>query len=340
MPTRASACCTKPRSKTKPCASCARRAILLRPLRFWTAPSPSPWRSAWRARIFELAEALFQSIGMQLSVPRYKAIAVDRGANLDTLDVPAQQSPVARTPVRRRAHRSGGNRSHPQLDRSRPRRLLRRSGRSRPPAAPGARLHRPGISCALAAAPGGPMPNRCTMSLCRCATPASIRAAQYRIRVVYAGDSPGRKIRLVSRTGLPPASEIEIHPLMLKPQPVRPIEFDIPRAATATGELDLAWYREAGLGGNGRGCQVAEVWLMKMNTTWESPVKKTTARGPAGRGRHHHSRQSGRGRALPPRSASISCGSRWSTRPSRSKPCATWCWRPAACPPCPSRACP
>jgi hypothetical protein len=82
------------------------------------------------------------------------------------------------------------------------------------------------------------------------------RAAQYRIRVVYAGDSPGRKIRLV-------AGPIEIHPLMLKPQPVRPIEFDIPRAATAQGALDLAWYREAGLGGNGRGCQVAEVWLIK-----------------------------------------------------------------------------
>jgi hypothetical protein len=50
---------------------------------------------------------------------------------------------------------------------------------------------------------------------------------------------------------------------MLKPQPVRPIEFDIPHAATAHGDLDLSWYREAGLGGNGRGCEVAEVWLIK-----------------------------------------------------------------------------
>jgi hypothetical protein len=50
---------------------------------------------------------------------------------------------------------------------------------------------------------------------------------------------------------------------MLKPQPVRPVEFDIPRAATSGGELNLSWYGEAGLGGNGRGCQVAEVWLIK-----------------------------------------------------------------------------
>ncbi|HZU38112.1 MAG TPA: hypothetical protein VFA18_19475, partial [Gemmataceae bacterium] len=42
----------------------------------------------WRAHIFELGEALFQSIRMQLSVPRYQAIAVDRGANLDTIDTP------------------------------------------------------------------------------------------------------------------------------------------------------------------------------------------------------------------------------------------------------------
>src|SRR5206468_10009196 len=47
----------------------------------------------WRARVFELAEALFQSIRMQLSVERYQAIAVGRGANLDTIDVPLNNAP-------------------------------------------------------------------------------------------------------------------------------------------------------------------------------------------------------------------------------------------------------
>ena len=42
----------------------------------------------WRLRIHELAAALFQSISMQLSVDKYAAIAVDRGASLDTLDFP------------------------------------------------------------------------------------------------------------------------------------------------------------------------------------------------------------------------------------------------------------
>ena len=57
--------------------------------------------------------------------------------------------------------------------------------------------------------------------------------------------------------------EIEIHPLLAKERPVRPVEFDIPRAATAQGRLNLSWTREPGRGGNGRGCQVAEVWLIK-----------------------------------------------------------------------------
>src|SRR5450755_2696535 len=47
-------------------------------------------RAGWalRARVFELAEALFQSVHMQLSVPRYAAIDTGRGANLDLIDRP------------------------------------------------------------------------------------------------------------------------------------------------------------------------------------------------------------------------------------------------------------
>ncbi|HUX59508.1 MAG TPA: PA14 domain-containing protein [Bacteroidales bacterium] len=46
----------------------------------------------WRSRIFELGEALFQSIRMQLSVPKYQAKEVGRGANLDLIDVPLNNS--------------------------------------------------------------------------------------------------------------------------------------------------------------------------------------------------------------------------------------------------------
>ncbi len=45
-----------------------------------------------RQRVFELAEALFQSIRMQLSVDKYHAISVGRGANLDLIDEPLNNS--------------------------------------------------------------------------------------------------------------------------------------------------------------------------------------------------------------------------------------------------------
>jgi hypothetical protein len=82
-------------------------------------------------------------------------------------------------------------------------------------------------------------------------------SAQYKIRVVYSGDEPDIKIRLDCN------GDQQVHPFIERPWPPRPLEFDIPVEGTRTGELTLSWRRETGLGGNGRGCQVAEVWLMK-----------------------------------------------------------------------------
>jgi hypothetical protein len=59
------------------------------------------------------------------------------------------------------------------------------------------------------------------------------------------------------------ADGIEVHPWIAKPDPVRPVEFDVPAKATADGRLTLTWRQEPGRGGNGRGCQVAEVWLLR-----------------------------------------------------------------------------
>ena len=82
------------------------------------------------------------------------------------------------------------------------------------------------------------------------------RKVQYRVRVVYSGDAPKKKIRLVAN------DNIEVHPYIERVWPPAPQEFTIPAEATAAGELKLVWTREPGLGGNGRGCQVAEVFLI------------------------------------------------------------------------------
>jgi hypothetical protein len=83
------------------------------------------------------------------------------------------------------------------------------------------------------------------------------RDAAYSVRVVYGGDAPKIPIRLVAN------GSIEIHGFREKARPVAPLEFDIPKAATAGGELTLEWTKQPGGGGNGRGVQVSEVWLIR-----------------------------------------------------------------------------
>jgi hypothetical protein len=81
--------------------------------------------------------------------------------------------------------------------------------------------------------------------------------ATYRLRVVYTGDMFQVKIALQAN------DSIEVHPPLLKPRDMKPLEFDLPAAATRDGTLALSWTADPSRGGNGRGCQVAEVWLIK-----------------------------------------------------------------------------
>lgn len=75
--------------------------------------------------------------------------------------------------------------------------------------------------------------------------------AEYTIRITYFG-------RYKSPMRLVADDEYEIHPSHPFVTPPWPEEFDIPKAATQDGELDLAWHLA-----EGRGCQVSEVWLIK-----------------------------------------------------------------------------
>ena len=234
-----------------------------------------------RARVFELAEALFQSIRMQLSVPRYRAIAPDRGANLDMIDLPlnnrgwlmtrfAEIRKLADERERSAAIDEMVNWTNPGPggfydnlgNLTRQPHLVRGPGFGKDPAYFESSM----VGFAIRGL-GGSLLNqpRSWWDDAEALYDAPLemaytdldRGAQYKIRVVYAGDATRPKIRLTAGDG------IEIHPLLARPVPFKPLEFDIPRAATATGELHLKWYRETGLGDAGRGLQVAEVWLMK-----------------------------------------------------------------------------
>ena len=83
--------------------------------------------------------------------------------------------------------------------------------------------------------------------------------AEYRMRVTFSG-SLGRGDRQVMVRLTGDGQEISVMP---KPRPIGPVELDIPPELTRDGTLTLGCTGAAGRGGPGRGCQIAEVWLMR-----------------------------------------------------------------------------
>jgi hypothetical protein len=254
-------------------------AILERAIKEQAAP-------ALRARIFELGEALFQSIGMQLSVQRYKAIGMDRGATLDTLDYPLnnrkwleerfaaiQDLPDEAGRLSEIHHTLGWTDAGPggfYDDLGNPSRqphLVRELDFEQDPGSmesPRSDFEEDLVADEPDEKTGGArrvswMDHAETLY----DTPLQVRypgldpAASYKVRVVYAGDNPKRTIRLLANDAT------ELHPYITKPVPFRPLEFSVPQSLTRDGNLTLKWFGEPGLGGNGRGCQVSEVWLLK-----------------------------------------------------------------------------
>lgn len=240
-----------------------------------TEAAAAPPAPEWRARVFELAEALFQSIRMQLSVPRYQAIAVNRGANLDLIDTPLNN----RIWLRQRFQEIRSRKTEAE----RLQELAALTAWTNP--GPGGfydELGNPSQRPHLVPGPGAEQdPAFWQSALTGFAIPVQGRLSQarhaetlhqhplqlrytgldagtaYHVRIIYGGETTRGRVRLEAGEGL------EIHPWIPKPPPGEAVTFPIPSTAlTPTGTLLLTWRREPGLGGNGRGCQVAEVWLM------------------------------------------------------------------------------
>jgi len=241
--------------------------------------------SVTRARVFELAEALFQSIHMQLSVSRYQAIAVRRGANLDLIDFPLNDAPWLRKQFseivslpneRERLQKidtilnwnnpgAGGFYDDLGKSGSQPH-LVTGSDYSDDPAF----LQAPMTSMAVRRE----VPiSSYTYAETLHDYPLEMfyqnldKNARYRLRIVYGAE--GRTdIKLVAN------DKFEIHPMLPKDMTYKLLEFDVPPEATKTGELKLKWSRIPGGGGSGRGVQVAEVWLLRVHDL------PTRSRGP------------------------------------------------------------
>jgi hypothetical protein len=224
-----------------------------------------------RARIDALAEALFQSIQMQLDVTRYRG-QEGRGTTQHTIDTPLSDRLWLQSEFRRLRSLDTEEARVQGIDR-----ILDRTTPS-----PGGWYAQPGdLARAGQVVPGQSYPEDpdfrrspligfdyrpgWPMAWCRNIQtlydqPLQMRFddlspdSKYRVRIVYAGDNFRWKVRLE-------ADGHEVHPFLAKPDPPRPLEFALPIEATGNGSVVLQFQREPGKGGNGRGCQVAEVWL-------------------------------------------------------------------------------
>ena len=233
---------------------------------------------ALRARVFELGEALFQSIHMQLSVPRYAAIDAGRGANLDLIDRPitnaewllqrfAEIRALENDAARRGAIEQLLNWSDPG-----PGGFYDDLGdpANRAHLEPGAGFEKdPAFFHTARTGFGSRRNTPWRVSWYRHAEALygnSIQlryagldpSARYKVRFTEAGDSGPRATRLVAN------GKFEIHPMRPKEREVKPVEFEIPAEATAGGSLLLEWQPNPEESGNGRFVQVSEVWLIRV----------------------------------------------------------------------------
>lgn len=240
-----------------------------------------PVAGAWRTRIFQLAEALFQSVRMQLSVHLYRGQEEVRGANLDGVDYPLNNAPwlKERLAELRQIPDEAGRlaRIEELLHWSDPGPggfyINLGSGDPSPYLVPGLSYEK---DPAFLRTPARKYPYRKSPEAVRLAWrgltgtlndqpfqvhfPELDPLGEYRLRIVYGERQPHHpsvKVRLYADP------EIEIHPFMDKPSPRAPLEFDIPQEATRSGELTLTWQRESGKGDVGLGCDLAELWLIK-----------------------------------------------------------------------------
>lgn len=249
-----------------------------------------------RSRLAELAAVQFQSIRAQLTVDRYRAKSVSRGASLDTVDTPLnnrhwfkkQFAELRKVPdelarlagIEKLLNRTdpgpggyyddlGNPTRQPHLEGVLPLELdpaFFNSPRSNSLAL-GATA---GTKSVDGIRPDGPAHylnypvEWWNFAETRFEFPLTLRyrnldrSKGYKVRVVYLSRSQNEaRIRLVAN------GNFEIHPYLKKPPMFSEMEFDIPPQATASGELRLQCQAEPGGGGTGAGPMICEVFLLR-----------------------------------------------------------------------------
>jgi len=230
----------------------------------------------WRQRIFELAEALFHSIRMQLSVDKYYAIGVGRGANLDLIDAPLNNRIWLENHFNRIAGLDGEEDRLVEIDKiinwenPGPGGFYTDFGdlSNNPHLVPGESYENDpefyNSSLIFWRPHGGRRTSWQRSIQTLFGTPLKMhysnldKNAQYQVKITYAPTILSRrKVKLTAGEDILVHDWLDVQDFMM-------VSFDIPKEATKVGELTLTWNMETGdVGRAGRGNEIAEMWLIK-----------------------------------------------------------------------------
>ncbi|BEV12982.1 hypothetical protein ATDW_34780 (plasmid) [Asticcacaulis sp. DW145] len=230
---------------------------------------------ALRTEIQTLAARLYSAIGLQLSVRLYGASNWERGANLDRLEVSLndrvwlmrQMDQIEALPAPARAESLAAllRRDAPPPDgfyddlgdpQASPH-LVRGTDWADDPQRMAGALE----SIADRTPDDGWRLAWITYAEALYETPLELRYAgldrtrPYRLKVVYAGEDYALPLTLIAN------DTTTLHAARARRSNPETVEMDLPPEVTAQGHLSLKWFRPQGLGGSGRGRQVAQVWL-------------------------------------------------------------------------------
>lgn len=233
--------------------------------------SLSPEIQQIREKIEGLGKSLFDNIGIQMSVSKYGAANWERGAVLDALDTPLTDSPwmenqfkkvLAMTEESQKAQAikqllewenpgEGGYYDDLGNPSKQPHLVQAISWKDDP-----GYVHSPQNEYIEIVGRENWRRSWLDQAQTLYGTPLKVHFdglqpdKLYTLRVVYTG-----RFRPTMR--LLANGVYEIHGALSQPQQPDPLEFPIPKSCTAGGSLDLEWLLV-----EGRGCQVAEIWLI------------------------------------------------------------------------------
>lgn len=253
------------------------RAAIREAFGIWDQAVSQPVAADLRTRIFQLAEGLFQSIRMQLSVVLYQAQYETRGANLDALDFPlndrvwwrqelgqvlameTEELRLARIQELLARHDATPGGFHDDL--VRPHDISRVQGRIPYAEDPGALSSPSRRFLYRKAVRNLPLSWRGALVTLG-QTPLRMRyenleaGEDYELRIAYAGQSRS-EVRLDTEEG------VTIHDFLPTHQAPDLQRFDIPAHAVRNGTLNLIWRPDTRVASSGVVCDISEIVLCK-----------------------------------------------------------------------------